>query len=805
MLFVHSDSKLFEEAIIQDCYKNDDAKMCVSGLPTSYMETIEQMGGVGVHRHRALLSIHHSLSGRLVARGSYVIMTLPPIWSSDTMGSNSWDLSLDPTSSLEADADEVAIFQVDNIQIIGGDDSHEDIIAQQSPIPPLSANAYAIAADGDDEKACYRLIDSEEGPMFSIRVFHHEIKARSLTEADEEESKLTGPTNDHTTCPGYEGLLNELLRLAKIHHTSAAPSGVMLTGCTGVGKSRVASCLADRLLEQGLNDTRTRPVPRPIVHRVSAKDILLAAASRIDVKLLTDHVLGPAKVESIARRVLIIDDLDSIFDPTGEESSGTPDLESALAVNAIVGAIDFLVKGVRHVPDSSNKNASAPFILGLCCASNEKIPGNFVRVGRFEKVITMAAPTQHQRERIFQSMLESLPLSQDEYNKRKVAKKWAMTLAPQTAGFVASDIRRVCADALTRSQSRCLCARFDNTASLSDARIAWHDVRESARICVPSQLAKLDVTSTSTYSEEVHGVEFRHADSSRIAHEKAWSIFGGYQGVKERIYRTVVRPWIHDRIRQEDETLKTFNNATNVCGPLQPESESDLSMGIPPPSGVLFHGPSGVGKTMAAQCLASSMSLPVVKVAAADILDQWLGGSEAAIRSLFARARSASPCVLLFDDIDAIASNRDDDDKDSTNVQSRILSTLLNEMDGVSSHANRGGVLVVASTNRLSAIDTALLRPGRLEEHIELGLPSALDIEEILRLHLAKIHVDNIDVDTFELAKRLESVAASGADVEGVCTGACLRAIRRAQGNFEEKDKIALSQQDFQQSTLKSG
>ena len=796
---IHSDSDLFRDAIIHDCYKDDDAKMCVSGVPISYTDTIEQMGGVGVHRHRALLFVHHSLSGRLVARGSYVVIALPPIWSSDAIGVDSWDISLDPTSSLEADSDEVAIFQVESIQVIGENELHEDMPA------PLVQRPDDDEVD-DDEKTCYRLINFEGSPKFSIRVFHEDAKTISTSNVAEEEmlELSTGPNSHQIICPGYEGLLNELLRLAQIRHPSAAPSGVILTGCTGVGKSRMASCLADRLLEQDEDYA-------PIVRRVSAKDILLAAASHIDVKLLIDHTLGTAMIESIsiARRVLIIDDLDAVIDLTGgEETSASLNSENVLAVNAIIGAIDLLVKGMRDdtsqkpvSKSSDRKDASAPFILGLCCCSSEQIPANLLRVGRFEKIVTMAAPTQHQREKIFQSMLESLPLLQDGYDKQELAKKWAVALAPQTAGFVASDIRRVCADALTRSQSRYLCSHSNLTsASLSNARIVWNDVRESARVCVPSQLARLDVTSTSMYTEQVPGAEIGDADSSKLlAHEKAWSIFGGYQDMKNRVYRTVVSPWIHERIRQEEEALKTFSNKTDLLGAPLSEPTKDLSMRIPPPTGILFYGPCGVGKSMAAQCLASSLSLPVIKVAASDVLDQWLGGSEAAIRSLFARARSASPCVLLFDDIDAIACNRDDDDGDSTNVQSRILSTLLNEMDGVSSHANRGGVLVLATTNRLSAIDSALLRPGRLEEHIELGLPSAFDIEEMLRLHLAKIRVDD-DVDTWDLSRRLESADATGADVEGICTGACLRAIRRAtEGSFDETDDaaIGLSAQDF--------
>ena len=801
---VHSDSQLFEEAITQDCYNDDDAKMCVSGLPTSYMKTIEQLGGVGIHRHRALLCIHHNLSGRLVGRGSYVVVALPPIWSSDATGSSSWDcLSLDPTSSLEADADEVAIFQVDSVRVIGRDELHEDM--------PQALSADGVrAGDDDDEESCYRLTYSEDSPKFSIRVFGDIEKARSNVEAEKEgeSSKFpfAAPTNDYTTCPGYEDLVDELMKLAKIQHPSAAPSGVILTGCKGVGKSREASCLVDRLLQQASDGT----VSRPIIRRISAKDILLAAASYVDLNILIDYVLGPTKAKCVARRVLVIDDLDSVIDPCGEESSASLNPERVLAVNAIIGAVDNLAKGMREeaskglAPNSSDRYASMPFVLGLCCASSDQVLPNLVCVGRFEKVMTMAAPTQYQRRRIFQSMLEDLPLLEEKHDEEgKVARQWAVTLASQTAGFVASDMRRVCADALTRSQSRHLCSRSNNKStiqssvnkySLSEARITWEDMRESARVCVPSQLARLDVTSTSTYTEQVEGVEVGLSDY-RIVHEKAWSIFGGYDETKKRAYRTVVSPWVHETDRQEKEaTIDTSDRQSTRT--LQIKAKSGLVADIPPPSGVLFHGPSGVGKTLAAQCLASSLSLPVVKVIAADILDQWLGGSEAAIRSLFARARSASPCVLLFDDIDAIASNRNDDDGDSTNVQSRILSTLLNEMDGVSSQANRGGVLVLATTNRLSAIDSALLRPGRLEEHIELGLPSALDIEEILGLHLAKIRVHE-RVDVSDLAQRLESVAASGADVEGLCTGACLHAIRRATDNdIEETDKIALSSSD---------
>jgi len=175
------------------------------------------------------------------------------------------------------------------------------------------------------------------------------------------------------------------------------------------------------------------------------------------------------------------------------------------------------------------------------------------------------------------------------------------------------------------------------------------------------------------------------------------------------------------------------------------------------------------------------------------VLDQWLGGSEAAIRSLFARARAASPCILFFDEIDAIACNREDDGS-SVDVTSRMLTTFLNEMDGISSGGNaNGGVLVVACTNRLETLDAALLRPGRLDEHVLLPMPIVSDVSDMLTLHLAKVSL-NEDVNISELAELLVELNASGAGVEGICRDACSRVIRDAT---QLSSDLALSQNDF--------
>lgn len=189
----------------------------------------------------------------------------------------------------------------------------------------------------------------------------------------------------------------------------------------------------------------------------------------------------------------------------------------------------------------------------------------------------------------------------------------------------------------------------------------------------------------------------------------------------------------------------------------------------------------------------------MIQVRASDVLDKWLGGSEALIRSLFAKARSASPCILFLDEIDSLAGNRQqqqgDDDAGTTNdFSSRILSTLLNEMDGISSSGHKSQVLVIACTNRLESLDAALLRPGRLQEHMFLDLPNVQDLQEILALRLSGIPVD-AGVSMEELSTTLFANGAMGADVEGLCREACMISMRHCSSLGEVKVTLSHFQQ----------
>ena len=496
-------------------------------------------------------------------------------------------------------------------------------------------------------------------------------------------------------CPGYDDLLGELYSLCTTQGF-AAPSGILLTGCSGVGKTRLVSCLANRI-------TTT---DGGYVHWVSCQDLVTRASWASESELM--ELLLPNRPASL----VVLDDLHVLS--SDDADSSDRDYEYILLRNSILGALDRLCDVV---------------VLGMCHTASS-LPSPLVRIDRLEKELKMDPPTQIQRQAILENLIPNHP-------------KWTSALTGPTAGFVPADLQRMYMDAWTTAQAR-------------SQDIQWQDLREAVHRTTPSQLALLDVSRPRPL---VDG----NIESPLELHRRSWQRFGGYAVVKKRIFRTVVAPW-HRQIKMEGPAI----------------------FGLSPPRGVLFHGQSGTGKTFAASCLASSLGLNVVKVRASDVLDQWLGGSEAAIRSLFHRARSARPCILYFDEIDAIASNREQEGTES-DVSSRILTTLLNEMDGISSTSN-SGVLVLACTNRIQDLDAALLRPGRLEEHIELKLPTTDDLREILQLHLSKVPIaDGVNLNYFaEIFFELES---TGADVEGVCRDACSMGIR----SLEEGKSIALT------------
>ena len=529
--------------------------------------------------------------------------------------------------------------------------------------------------------------------------------------------------------PGYETLLGELINIFRVHGDPAAASGVILAGCAGIGKTRLASCVAQHY--SGLNHK---------VYYLSIQDLIFQAS--VEANIL-ENIIVPKLRGCI---LWIVDDLNLLETEEGSGDEVRRDVETVMVQNALVEAID------RFHPHCC--------ILGIA-QSDSNLPSELTKPGRFEKTVQMLQPTQVQRIEIWKNILANDGLS----NSSSVnTDEWIVSLASSTAGFVPRDLVRVYRDAKTRCWAR---QQREDSKAVS-VLLEKEDLREAIKSAIPSQLSELDVIKPAIFD---HGLSWKEIYYS------SWQELGGYSLVKKRVFRQVVAPW-RSFLQSLDESL---------TGEIE-KIEKDW---LKPPPGVLFHGKSGTGKTKSAMCLAASLELPIIQVRAADLLDKWLGGSESLLRSLFARARTASPCILFLDEIDSIACNREEGD--NNDVSSRILSTLLNEMDGVSSDIQKSRVLVIACTNRIESIDAALLRPGRLQEHFHMDSPDVNDLEEILRLRMDKIPM-NRNFSLEDLASALFESRATGADVEGLCREAVFIAMRRV--NLSDDD-VSVSQEDF--------
>jgi len=191
---------------------------------------------------------------------------------------------------------------------------------------------------------------------------------------------------------------------------------------------------------------------------------------------------------------------------------------------------------------------------------------------------------------------------------------------------------------------------------------------------------------------------------------------------------------------------------------------------IEPPRGVLLSGPSGSGKTLLARALANQCEASFISIKGPELLSKWVGESEKGIREVFRRAKQAAPCLVFFDEIDAIASRRGIEIDGQ--VANRVIAQLLTEMDGIE---GREGVIVVAATNRADLIDTALLRPGRFDLIVELGYPNESERRTIFSIHTRGRPLDP-EISLEELARLTER--RSGADIEAICRRASLLAMR---------------------------
>jgi len=335
------------------------------------------------------------------------------------------------------------------------------------------------------------------------------------------------------------------------------------------------------------------------------------------------------------------------------------------------------------------------------------------RGGRFDREIEIGVPDEAGRREILDVHTREMPLADDVDLDR---------LAAQTHGFVGADLASLTTEA---AMSSLRAAGQREEAESEDAEGEGPAVTQSD---FDVALAVVDPSAMREYVAETPAVSFDDV--------------GGLSEVKQTLTEAIEWPLAYGELF----------SATNTD----------------PPSGILLYGPPGTGKTLLARAVAGESNVNFIHVAGPEIMDRYVGESEEAVRELFERARQTAPSIIFLDEIDAIASHRGQGNE----VTERVVSQLLAELDGITENPN---LVVLAATNRRDMIDDALLRPGRLEQHVEVPNPDTAAREEILAVHTrGKPLADDVSVP--ELAAELSGY--SGAELEAVVREASMLAIR---------------------------
>ena len=356
------------------------------------------------------------------------------------------------------------------------------------------------------------------------------------------------------------------------------------------------------------------------------------------------------------------------------------------------------------------------------------------RPGRFDREIEIGVPNRESRLEVLQIHARGMPLAEDVDLEK---------LADITHGFVGADIAALAREAGMRALRRIVPELDLEVESipveiLNKIQVVNEDFVDALRELSPSAMREVLVESPNV----------------------RWNDIGGLANVKQELMEAVEWPLAYPKL---------FSH-----------------MAATPPKGIMLYGPPGTGKTLMAKAVATESQANFISVKGPEFLSKWVGESEKAVRETFRKARQAAPTVLFFDEMDSIAPARGGGTSDS-HVTERVISQILSEMDGLEALHN---VVVVAATNRPDIIDPALLRPGRFDRMVEIGMP-----DQEARLEILKIHTKNRplagDVDLAAISKKTDGY--SGADLANVTNEAVMLAIREyvLAGKPQDDQEIA--------------
>lgn len=510
------------------------------------------------------------------------------------------------------------------------------------------------------------------------------------------------------------------------------PRGVLLHGPPGCGKTLLAHAIAGEL-------------DLPIL-KVAAPEIVSGVSGESEQKLrdLFDQAVSSAPC------VVFIDEIDAI---TPKREVASKDMERRIVAQLLT-----------CMDDLNNVAATARVLVVGATNRPDSLDPALRRAGRFDREICLGIPDEASRERILQTLCRKLRLPET-FN--------FCHLAHLTPGFVGADLMALCREAAMCAVNRVLMTHQEQQKKNAEIEGSPSEGDQEKR---------LGAEPTSETQDELQRLLGLLRDQDPLSEEQmqglcielndfivalaevqpsakregfvtvpnvTWADIGALEDIREELIMAILAP-----VRNPDQFR---------------------TLGLGTPAGILLAGPPGCGKTLLAKAVANESGLNFISVKGPELLNMYVGESERAVRQVFQRAKNSAPCVIFFDEVDALCPRRSDRE---TGASVRVVNQLLTEMDGLET---RQQVFILAATNRPDIIDPAILRPGRLDKTLFVGLPPPADRVAILKTitkNGTKPPLDE-DVDLEAIANDLRCNCYTGADLSALVREASLCALRQ--------------------------
>uniref|UniRef100_A0A1B6E946 AAA+ ATPase domain-containing protein n=2 Tax=Clastoptera arizonana TaxID=38151 RepID=A0A1B6E946_9HEMI len=587
---------------------------------------------------------------------------------------------------------------------------------------------------------------------------------------------------------GCEQVLKEVSQLLlHIRHPEvyktlgvSPPRGFLLHGPPGSGKTLLAYAIAGEL---GVS-----------LLKVAGTEMIGSQSGESEERIR--NLFNQAK--EMSPSVLFIDEVDAI---TPKRETAQREMERRI-VAQLLSSLDEL---------NSDDNGDQVLVIGATNRPDALDPA-LRRAGRFDKEVCLGIPDSGARYSILKTLCKELKVAQD------VSLNHIVLMTP---GFVGADLKALVTDAAMAAVNRL----FSQIKKEKDKKEIFHS-NESNSITDNGNIIHNNSTELNTEDVSLVTTTEENLEIEVIDINEQVNVKNKHDSLNGNFFVKDQQPLTPEQLKNLFITTEDFKVALksvqpsakregfatvpdvtwNDIGSLQ-DIRQELQMaimapvrypqqfevlGLSKPTGILLCGPPGCGKTLLAKAVANEAGINFISVKGPELLNMYVGESERAVRQCFQRARNSQPCVIFFDEIDALCPKRSNLNE---NGASRVVNQLLTEMDGVE---GRTGVFLMAATNRPDIVDPAVMRPGRLDKVLYIGLPSPTDRFAILRA-LTKNGTKPVlseDVNLEDIASNSRCKGYTGADLAALIREAGVQVLKEYMADTK-KPSLAVSMKHF--------